>query len=227
MAGEKILIVEDEKHLVKVLKYNLEKEGYRVVTAGDGEAGLQSCRSEKPDLLILDIMLPKLDGFEVCKAVRQEAKTPILMLTAKDTEVDKVLGLELGADDYVTKPFSVREVLARVRAILRRASGKDSVKPLIRAGKLEVDLERYETRVDGKSVSLSPKEFEFLKCLLQADGHALTRDQLLEKVWGYDKSMEIDTTTIDQHIARLRGKLGPAASLIVTVKNVGYRIKTD
>ena len=126
MGGEKILIVEDEKHLVKVLKYNLEKEGYRVVTAGDGEAGLQSYRSEKPDLVILDIMLPKLDGFEFCKAVRREAKTPIMMLTAKNTEIDKVLGLELGADDYVTKPFSVREVSARIRAILRRAADKPS-----------------------------------------------------------------------------------------------------
>jgi len=227
MAGEKILIVEDEKHLVKVLKYNLEKESYRVVTAGDGEAGLQLCRNEKPDLVILDVMLPKLDGFEFCKAVRQSAKTPILMLTAKTAEVDKVLGLELGADDYVTKPFSVREVMARIKAILRRASDTGSGKPLFRAGELEVDLGRYVVRVKGDPVSLSPKEFDFLKCLLQADGRALTRDQLLEKVWGYDKSMEIDTTTIDQHIARLRGKLGSEADRIVTVKNVGYRLKTD
>jgi two-component system alkaline phosphatase synthesis response regulator PhoP len=227
MAGEKILIVEDEKHLVKVLKYNLEKEGYRVLTAGDGEAGLRLCRGEKPDLVILDIMLPKLDGFELCKAVRQSAKTPILMLTAKTAEVDKVLGLELGADDYVTKPFSVREVMARIKALLRRASDTGSGKPLFRAGGLEVDLERYVIRVKGEPVSLSPKEFDFLKCLLQADGRALTRDQLLEKVWGYDKSMEIDTTTIDQHIARLRGKLGSESGRIVTVKNVGYRLNTD
>ncbi|MEK7232380.1 MAG: response regulator transcription factor [Elusimicrobiota bacterium] len=227
MAGEKILIVEDEKHLVKILKYNLEKEDYRVSIAGDGEAGLALCRHEKPDLVILDVMLPKLDGFEFCKAVRQSAKTPILMLTAKTGEIDKVLGLELGADDYVTKPFSVREVLARIKAILRRVGDKESDKPVILIGGLEVDLERYVVRVEGAPVSLSPKEFDFLKCLLQADGRAMTRDQLLEKVWGYDKSMEIDTTTIDQHIARLRGKLGSEASRIVTVKNVGYRINMD
>jgi two-component system, OmpR family, alkaline phosphatase synthesis response regulator PhoP len=227
MASEKILVVEDEKHLVKVLKYNLEKEGYRVLTAGDGESGLTLWRDEKPDLVILDIMLPKLDGFEFCKAVRQGATTPIMMLTAKNTEVDKVLGLELGADDYVTKPFGVREVLARIKAILRRASDKDTGKPLFRAGGLEVDLERYVVRVKSEPVYLSPKEFDFLKCLLQAGGRAMSRGQLLEKVWGYDKSMEIDTTTIDQHIARLRGKLGSEAGRIVTVKNVGYRLKTD
>ena len=149
------------------------------------------------------------------------------MLTAKNTEVDKVLGLELGADDYVTKPFSVREVLARIKSILRRASGKDAGKPLLRAGGLEVDVERYETRVAGKSVALSPKEFELLICLLRAEGRAMSRDRLLEKVWGHDRSMEIDTATIDQHIARLRGKLGIEAGRIVTVKNVGYRLKTD
>ncbi|MEK7390136.1 MAG: response regulator transcription factor [Elusimicrobiota bacterium] len=227
MAGEKILVVEDEKHLAKVLKYNLEKEGYRVVIAGDGEAGLASCRNEKPDLVILDVMLPKLDGFEFCKVVRRSSRTPILMLTAKTSEVDKVLGLELGADDYVTKPFGVREVMARIKAILRRASDEGGGKPLFRAGELEVDLERYIVRVKGEPVSLSPKEFDFLRCLLQADGRALTREQLLEKVWGYDQSMDIDTTTIDQHIARLRGKLGAESGRIVTVKNVGYRLNTD
>jgi DNA-binding response OmpR family regulator len=148
------------------------------------------------------------------------------MLTAKKTEVDKVLGLELGADDYVTKPFSVREVLARVKAILRRASGAEAPR-VLRAGALEVDLERYVVRVKGAPVSLSPKEFEFLARLVQADGKALSRAELLEKVWGYDKSMEIETTTIDQHIARLRRKLGPEADRIVTIKNVGYRLKAD
>ncbi|MFA5138218.1 MAG: response regulator transcription factor [Elusimicrobiota bacterium] len=226
MSNEKILIVEDEKHLVKVLKYNLEKEGCRVVSAGDGEAGLEAFRTEKPDLVLLDIMLPKLDGFQFCKAVRQASKTPILMLTAKKTEVDKVLGLELGADDYVTKPFSVREVLARVKAILRRASDAEAPKVFC-AGGLEVDPERYVVRVKGEAVSLSHKEFEFLKCLLEAQGKALTREQILERVWGYDRSMEIETTTIDQHIARLRRKLGPEADRVVTVKNVGYRLKTD
>jgi len=227
MAAEKILIVEDEKHLVKVLKYNLEKAGYRVLVVHDGQSALTSFKKEIPDMVILDIMLPKLDGFEICKEIRRESKVPILMLTARKEEVDRVLGLELGADDYVTKPFSVRELLARVKAILRRVSDKEDKKSLVRAGDLEVDLERYETRIGERPIDLSPKEFEFLKCLIQADGKALTRDQLLEKVWGYDKSMEIDTNTVDQHIARLRNKLGSEAGRIITVKNVGYRLKMD
>ena len=228
MAKEKILIVEDEKPLVKILKYNFEKEGYRVLAEGDGEAGLAAFRKEKPDLIVLDLMLPKVDGFEFCRTVRKDSATPILMLTAKKEEVDRVLGLELGADDYVTKPFSVREVLARVKGILRRASekGGGSSTPE-RLGELLVDLERYEVSVKGKPVALSPKEFEFLKCLLQAQGRALTRDQLLEKVWGYDRSMEIDTRTIDQHVKRLREKLGAESARLVTVKNIGYRLKTD
>jgi DNA-binding response OmpR family regulator len=227
MGNEKILIVEDEKDLIKILRYNLEKEGYKVKSASDGEAGLALFRKESPDLVILDIMLPKLDGFEFCKIVRQESKTPILMLTAKKDEVDRILGLELGADDYVTKPFSVREINARVKAILRRSADKTGPKTVIRVGGLEIDLERYETRVNGKAVTLSSKEFEFLKCLVQADGRALTRDQLMEKVWGYDKATEIDTRTIDQHIARLREKLSSEAERVITVKNVGYRFKTD
>jgi two-component system alkaline phosphatase synthesis response regulator PhoP len=227
MAKEKILIVEDEKDLVKILKYNLEKEGYRVVVANDGEAGLSIFRKEKPGLVILDVMLPKLDGFEFCKVVRQESKVPILMLTAKTEEVDRILGLELGADDYVTKPYSVREVLARVKAILRRVSDSEGEKAFVRAGELEVDLERYVVKVKGDPVQLSSKEFEFLKCLLGAKGRVLTRDQLLERVWGYDDGMQIDTRTVDQHIARLREKLGVESPRIVTVKNVGYRIKID
>ncbi len=227
MSKEKILIVEDEKDLVKILKYNFEKEGYRVVVAHDGEAGLVAFRKEKPGLVILDIMLPKLDGFEFCKMVRQDSKVPILMLTAKTEEVDRILGLELGADDYVTKPYSVREVLARVKAILRRVTDSDGEKALVRAGGLEVDLERYVTTVNGETVPLSSKEFEFLKCLLVANGRVLTRDQLLERVWGYDAGMQIDTRTVDQHIARLREKLGAESDRIVTVKNVGYRFRQD
>ncbi|HAH06432.1 MAG TPA: DNA-binding response regulator [Elusimicrobia bacterium] len=221
-----LLVVEDEKPLLKVLRYNLEKEGYRVVCAEDGEAGLAAFRREKPDLVLLDVMLPKLDGFEFCKAVRRDSRAPILMLTARKAEVDRVLGLELGADDYVTKPFSVRELLARVKAILRRTSEGRSAAP-VRAGGLEVDLERYEVRVRGKEAALSAKEFELLRCLLKADGRALTREQILEQVWGYDESMDIDTRTVDQHVARLRDKLGPEAERLVTVKNVGYRLKAD
>lgn len=227
MAGEKILVVEDEKSLLQLLRYNLEGQGYRVLTAGDGEAGLELWRKERPALLILDLMLPKRDGFELCKAVRAASRTPILMLTARKEEVDRVLGLELGADDYVTKPFSVRELSARVKALLRRASPEGAAARTLHAGQIELDSERYETRVRGKAVALSSKEYEFLKCLLEADGRALSRDQLLEKVWGYERSMEIDTRTVDQHIARLREKLGPEAGRVLTVKNVGYRLKTD
>lgn len=227
MAGSKILIVEDEKDIVKLLKYNLEKEGYRVVSANDGEAGLVLFRKEKPDVIILDVMLPKLDGFGFCRIVRQESKTPILMLTAKVDEVDRILGLEMGADDYVTKPFSVREVIARIKAILRRVNDTEETKEVIRAGELEVDLQKYVTRVKGKAVTLSSKEFEFIKCLINAKGRVLSRDQILEKVWGYEDALNIDTRTVDQHVARLREKLGSEAERIITVKNVGYRIELD
>lgn len=227
MASEKILVVEDERNIVKLLCYNLEREGFRVLAAYDGEAGLAALKKDRPDLVILDLMLPKLDGFQFCKQARQHGQTPILILTAKKEEVDKLLGLELGADDYVTKPFGVREVVSRVKAILRRAAPAEKVRPAIRAGELEVDLERYEVRVAGRAVSLSAKEFEFLRHLIQADGKVLTRDDLLEKVWGYDRSMEIDTRTVDQHVKRLREKLGAEAARVVTVKSVGYRFKPD
>lgn len=227
MPNEKILVVEDEKDLVKLLKYNLEKDGYRVVTASNGEAGIASFQKEKPDLVLLDVMLPKLDGFEFCRIVRRDSRAPIIMLTAKIDEVDRILGLELGADDYVTKPFSVRELLARIKAILRRVTEKPQEKTLVRAGDLEVDMERYTIHVKGKPVKLSSKEFEFVKCLILAQGKVLSRDQLLERVWGYDNSMNIDTRTVDQHIARLREKLGTEAARILTIKNVGYRIELD
>jgi len=222
----KILVVEDEKNILKVLKYNLEKEGHKVATSADGEDGLARFRHEKPDLVILDVMLPKLDGFAFCRTVRAESATPILMLTARKEEVDRILGLELGADDYVTKPFSVRELMARVKAILRR-SAKEDTRAVLRAGTLELDVEKHEARLLGKPFPIRAKEFDFLKCLFQAKGRVLTRDELLEKVWGYDRSMEIDTRTVDQHIARLRDKLGPESHRIVTVKSVGYRLKLD
>ena len=230
MAQEKVLLVEDDKNLSKLVKYNLEKAGYRAIIAADGEAGLAALRKERPDLVILDAMLPKLDGFELLKIARRETRVPVLMLTARKEEMDRVLGLELGADDYVTKPFGVRELMARVKALLRRAAPAETSAPgssVLRAGGIELDVERYEVKVRGAAVQLTSKEFEFLKILLQAGGRALTRDQLLEKVWGYDRSMEIDTRTIDQHVARLREKLGPEAAVVATVKNVGYRIKAD
>jgi DNA-binding response OmpR family regulator len=219
----RILIIEDEKDITRLLKFNLEKEGYTTLAAHDGEAGFRLARAEKPDLIILDLMLPKLDGREVCREIRKESQVPILMLTAKKEELDRILGLELGADDYMTKPFSVRELVARVKAILRRtrppAQGDDAVK----AGQMEVDFNRYTVTVRGKPVAVSSKEFQFLKILIQANGKAMTRDMLLEQVWGHDPAFEIDTRTIDQHIARLREKLGAEAMRIITVKNVGYR----
>jgi DNA-binding response OmpR family regulator len=224
----RILVIEDQKDLQQLLKYNFEKESHHVLLAGDGEAGLALARREKPDLVILDLMLPKLDGMTVCRTLRQESQVPIVMLTAKKEEVDRVLGLELGADDYVTKPFSVRELLARVKTILRRSQGGEGPPaPAARYGALTIDFERYTVTVKGKPVPLSTKEFEFLKTLVQAAGRALHRDQLLEKVWGHEPSLEIDTRTIDQHIARLRDKLGSEAKRIITVKSIGYRFDTE
>jgi two-component system alkaline phosphatase synthesis response regulator PhoP len=225
--SSRVLIIEDEKDIVKLLKYNLEKEGYASLAAYDGQAGLDTARKEKPDLIILDLMLPKMDGMQVCRAIRQESQVPIIMLTAKKEEIDRIIGLELGADDYVTKPFSVRELLARIKTILRRTRPEVQNEHVFKAGTLEADFSRYTVTVKGKPVALSSKEFDFLKILIQANGKALTRDQLLEQVWGHDPSFEIDTRTIDQHIARLRDKLGVEAKRVITVKNVGYRFDTE
>ncbi len=222
---KKILIVEDEKPISQLLKYNLEKEGYAISLAADGEAGLVQFRKSKPDLVLLDWMLPKMNGIELCKIIRGESRIPIIMLTAKKDEMDRVLGLELGADDYVTKPFSVRELLARIKTILRRVQDKLPDSGVRRIGKLEVDLERYEVNVNSKPVTLSSKEFTFLKVLIQAQGKVLSRNQLLEEVWGFDQASEIDTRTVDQHVARLRSKLGPEANRLQTVKNIGYKLK--
>ena len=223
----KILVVEDEKAIARVLRYNLEKEGYKVVAAEDGESGLALARKERPDLVLLDIMLPKLDGIQVCKVLRSDSRVPILFLTAKKSEVDRVLGLKMGADDYVTKPFSVAELLARVEALLRRSGGVPGGggSEARKVGDLVVDVERHEVLVKGKPVEVTPREFTFLKLLIDADGRVLTRDRILETVWGYDRSVEIDTRTVDQHIARLRKKLGPEGGRIVTVVNSGYKLK--
>jgi two-component system alkaline phosphatase synthesis response regulator PhoP len=224
MSKLKILVVEDDRDILKLLRYNLEKEGYAVTPAADGEEGVALFRREKPRLVLLDLMLPKVDGLEVCRLLRAEnKKVPILMLTAKNTEIDKIVGLEMGADDYVTKPFSVREVLARVKTLLRRTAGEEPAPQLLAAGALEMDLDRYEVRVGKKPVDLTTKEFELLKILWAARGKALSREDILERVWGYDKSADIDTRTVDQHVARLRDKLGAEKQRVLTVKNIGYR----
>jgi DNA-binding response OmpR family regulator len=225
--AKRILIVEDEKDIAKLLRYNLEKEGYETLSAADGETGLSLARQSKPDLIILDLMLPKMDGIEICRILRQESNVPIIMLTAKKEELDRILGLEIGADDYITKPFSVRELLARIKTILRRAQATDLPENTVQVGPLAIDFTRYTVTLKGKPVQLSTKEFEFLKILVQANGKVLSRDQLLERVWGYDRSFDIDTRTIDQHIARLRDKLGSEAERIITVKNIGYRFKRE
>jgi DNA-binding response OmpR family regulator len=223
---KKILLVDDEPTLVATVKYNLEREGYQVVTAGDGESGLSLARTERPDLVILDLMLPGLDGFEVCRILRREMTAPILMLTAKTDEVDKVVGLELGADDYVTKPFSMRELLARVRALLRRAETPPAEAEVLSAGDLQVDLARREALRRGQALVLKPKEFDLLVFLLRNRGRAFTREQLLDQVWGYDFAG--DTRTVDVHVSWLRQKIEdePAKpTRLITMRGVGYRFE--
>jgi DNA-binding response OmpR family regulator len=225
MPERKVLVVEDDKDIRALLKYNLDKEGYAVLTSAQGEEAVDMFRRERPRLVILDLMLPRVDGLEVCRLIRSEdRRVPILMLTAKNTEVDKIVGLEMGADDYVTKPFSMKEVLARVKTLIRRTSVDGPADSAPRAaGALEMDVERYEVRVQKKAVDLTSREFDLLKTLWTARGKVLSREDILERVWGYDRSAEIDTRTVDQHVARLRDKLGPEKKRILTVKNVGYR----
>ena len=223
---EKILIIEDEKDLVRLIRYNLEKEKYRVTTARDAETGLKLARSSKPDLILLDIMLPKMDGLEFLKVMRSEIDVPILLLTAKRSEMDRILGLKLGADDYIVKPFSLGELQARIAGHLRRShqqAGTDGKKQ-ISVGKIDIDFERHEIMVKGQIAYLAPKEFAILKLLVEANGKVLSREQLLQLIWGHDKDIEIDTRTVDQHIARLRRKLRSESDRIKTVPNFGYQV---
>ncbi len=232
--ASKILIVEDDSTLLSVLKYNLTKEGYQVVTAVDGSQALEVAREAKPDLIILDLMLPNIDGLEVCRILRKEMTTPILMLTARVEEVDKIVGLELGADDYMTKPFSTRELLARVRAMLRRtemlkqeAGKSDSVtSEIIRSAKIEIDLSRHTARSDGTTLELTPKEFDLLAFLIRNKEQVFSREALLEKVWGYDYPG--DTRTVDVHIRWLRQKIESDPNNpkhLLTIRGVGYKFE--
>ncbi len=225
---ERILIIEDEKDLVRLIRHNLEKEKYRVTTAKDAETGLELARSSKPDLILLDIMLPKMDGLEFLKIMRSELDIPILLLTAKRSEMDRILGLKLGADDYIVKPFSLGELQARIAGHLRRAAhpeGADTKKQ-VSIGKIDIDFERHEIMVKGEVAYLAPKEFAILKLLVEAKGKVLSREQMLQLIWGHDKDIEIDTRTVDQHIARLRRKLRTEAEHIKTVPNFGYQVST-
>lgn len=228
--ARKVLVVDDEPSIVELVQFNLEKEGFEVAQAYDGESALDAFRSDRFDLVILDLMLPGMDGLEVCQAIRRGSQVPVIMLTAKTDEFDRVLGLSIGADDYVTKPFSPRELVARVKAILRRQamdsqSGQDEQGVhVIRVRDLVIDGDRFEVEVGGARVDLTPKEFELLRFLAANAGRVLTRELLLEKVWGYDYAG--NTRTVDVHIRRLRQKVesddaNPA--YIHTVHGVGYK----
>ncbi len=224
--SKKILIVDDEKNIVDILKFNLEKEGFETIEAYDGEQGLEMALNEKPDLILLDIMLPKMDGFTVCRKIRQSLSTPILMLTAKEEEVDKVLGLELGADDYITKPFSPRELLARVKTNIRRTAlveNASSSGNIIKCGDLEIDVDRYEVKHNNNVVELTLREFELVKFLAFQQGQVFSRESLLEKVWGYEYYG--DVRTVDVTVRRIREKLEKNPSepeYIITKRGVGY-----
>ena len=220
-----ILVIEDESSIASFVSLYLRNAGYTVLTAASGAAGISEAAAHTPALIVLDLMLPDIDGIEVCRRLRQASDVPILMLTARDEDVDKIIGLEVGADDYLTKPFNPRELVARIKSILRRATPerRDLQTEVITHGDLRVDAGRREATVDGVEVQLAPKEFDLLWELLDHRGLVLTRDQLLERVWGY--TFAGDTRTVDVHVRQLRRKLGDA-SPVVTVWGVGYKVST-
>ena len=231
-----VLVVDDEKPIVDILVYNLKKEGYNTLEANDGEEAVRLVIEKKPDLVLLDIMLPKMDGLTVCKKIRHNYNIPIIMLSAKDEEIDKILGLELGADDYITKPFSVRELIARVKANLRKSDNeynkvveeaKDNgrVPNEIKVGDLYLDLDKFEVKVRGQVIDLTLREFEVLKYLAQQPGQVVTRETLLEKVWGYEYYGDI--RTVDVTVRRIREKIELDTSspkILITKRSVGYYI---
>jgi two-component system response regulator VicR len=227
MDAKKVLIVEDEKSISDIIQFNLKKEGFEVDTAYDGESGLEKALNGKPDLILLDVMLPRIDGFEICKKVRETSAVPILMLTAKEEEVDKVLGLELGADDYITKPFGMRELIARIKANFRRIdlddSEKDDPENVRNFGNLSIDMNRYEVRKDGEPLDLTLREFELLQYLTKKENKVFSREQLLSDVWGYEYFGDI--RTVDVTVRRLREKLEDDSGnpkYIMTKRGIGY-----
>ncbi len=223
----KILIIEDEPAIVELVTLYLRKEGFDVVSARDGLEGLIVAKDQRPDLVLLDLMLPELDGWEVCKRLRQDSDIPIIMLTARGDDVDKIVGLELGADDYVTKPFNPRELVARIKAVLRRAQTPvgQHIKGILHLGDLSIDAARREVRVQDQVIPLRTKEFDLLHTLAQYPGMVFTREQLLSRVWGYDYAG--NTRTVDVHIAQLRQKLPSTQVHIETVWGVGYKLMVD
>lgn len=231
--AEKILIVEDELILQETLAYNLKHQGYEVETAGDGQIAIDKAKQIKPDLILLDIMLPGMDGFEVCRILRKDMSVPILMLTARDDEIDRVVGLEVGADDYLTKPFSMRELIARVRALLRRVrlmqktnQDSESTHKIFHLNNLVIDETRHEVMIDDEPLDLKPKEYDLLLYLAGHRGHILSREQILKEVWGWD--FFGDSRTIDVHVRWLREKIeeNPAEpKRIITIRSAGYRFE--
>jgi DNA-binding response OmpR family regulator len=222
-----VLVVEDEPDIRALVVHHLTREGYRCRVAASGPEALQCVHAAVPELVILDLMLPGMDGLDVCRRLRGDPATatvPIIMLTAKADEVDRVVGLEIGADDYMTKPFSPKELVARVRAVLRRVRPGDDARPLV-AGRLTLDVRRHQVTIDGTPVTLTPKEFDLLHALLESAGRVLTREFLLNRVWGYARADEIESRTVDVHVRRLRAKLGDEGRRIGTVKTVGYRFE--
>lgn len=226
MAKDKILIVEDEKNIARLIRYNLEKSGYECYSAQSGEEALSLLEKQAVDLILLDIMLPGIDGFEVCRLIKQNDKLknmPIVMLTAKGEEVDRVVGLELGAEDYIVKPFSPRELTLRIKAILKRGSKEAAKKDMLAIEKVAIDIPRHKVTVNDKEVNLTLMEFNLLRILMQRHGRVQTRDVLLSDVWGLDS--DIYTRTVDTHIKRLRQKLGKSGKIIETVRGIGYKIE--
>jgi two-component system phosphate regulon response regulator PhoB len=224
----KVLVVDDEPDAVELISFNLKGAGFEVVTAADGAEALKSARLHHPDLILLDVMLPEVDGMEVCKLLRRDPATsavPVIMLTAKAAEIDRVLGLELGADDYITKPFSPRELVLRVKKVIKRRAEPEAKSDRLEAGDLLVDIPRHLVAVNGKRVDLTATEFKLLTTLMERRGRVQSRDQLLQDVWQYDNL--IDTRTVDTHMRRLREKLGRAARYLDTVRGVGYRFAED
>jgi two-component system, OmpR family, response regulator RegX3 len=222
----RILLVEDEESLAESIRYSLEREGYAVSVAGDGRVAIERFRADAPDLVILDLMLPEMSGLDVCRMIRENSTVPIVMVTAKDSEADKVTGLELGADDYVTKPFSVRELVSRIRAHLRRVrmQAPPRGEEILTGGPIEMDVSRHEVKISGQSVAFPPKEFELLQAFLRRKGRLLTREHLIEEIWGYDYVG--DTKTLDVHVKRIRQKIEGdphEPKLLLTVRGLGYK----
>lgn len=221
---KQVLVIDDEKDIVETISYNLEKEGYKVSKSYDGMNGFEAVQKKMPDIVILDLMLPGMTGIEVCKAMKADPKTasiPIIMLTAKGEETDKIVGLEVGADDYMTKPFSIRELSARIRTVLKRCGRKEEPKTLLKFPGLEIDGEQHTVKVSNKETELTAKEFLLLEHLARNPEKVFSRDRLLDMVWGIDAPIE--TRTVDVHMRRLREKLGKAAKYLKTLHGVGYK----